>query len=100
MSEKPGQLLEGKQKQKQKQKQKEKRNLPKKIFLRECRGEHGAPESALTISSSTLGDITSSMICSGQTAARRLLFSAKESKISNSNSQHFVKSAFGHFCIV
>ena len=73
--------------------------LPKKIFLRECLGEQGAPESALTISSKTFGDMTSSIICNGQTAALLLLFSAKESRMSNNNSQHLVKSAFGHFCV-
>ena len=39
------------------------------------------------------------MICNGQTAARRLLFSANESKMSNRHSQHFDKSALGHFYI-
>ena len=72
-------------------------NLPRNVFLRECRGEQGAPESAFTISSNTLGDITNNMICNGHTAARRLLFSANESSMSKSCSQHLDKSALGHF---
>lgn len=57
-------------------------------FFFKWRGEQGAPESALTISSSTFGLNTKSNIWNGQTAARLFLFSAYASRMSKNVSQH------------
>lgn len=57
-------------------------------FFFKWRGEHGAPESALTISSKTFGLKTSRIIWKGQTAARLFLFSAYASRVSKNVSQH------------
>ena len=69
------------------------------FFLLMCRVEQGAPESALWISSRTLGVKTKSKICKGQIALRCLpLFSAKLSKVSKKSSQTFVNSSFLLLC--